>query len=397
MMEAEPRTVWKILRVAAVLPFVTFCGLAAGFTAGVLCVALLSPKAPATRDYVIYWSTAQQLAHHANPYDLDALTRLERAAGMPATYKIGVMRNPPWTLPLVYPLGFLGLRTGWLLWALLLLACFVVSVYMLWILYGRPGNRRYLLGLSFAPALLCLIYGQTSMLALPGLVLFLRWHRARPFLAGISLWLCALKPHLFLPFGIVLVAWVLVTSSYKLVAGAAAAMVASVAITSLIDPMAWTQYMQMAHATGIERGYVPCLSYLLRLWLSPQSIWLQYMPAALGCAWALAYFWPRRRAWDWTVNGGPLMLVSIAAAPYSWIYDQELVIPALMQGAFRTQSRNQLIALASLSALVEIALFRSLSFPPALYLWTYWTAPAWLVWYLISCALSARQSVHDQL
>jgi hypothetical protein len=86
------------------------------------------------------------------------------------------------------------------------------------------------------------------------------------------------------------------------------------------------------------------------------------------------------------------MLVSILTAPYSWVYDQGLVIPALLRGAFLTRSRNLLIALAFLSALVEITLFRSLSYPIVLYLWNYWTAPAWLVWYLIVCN-SDKQSL----
>jgi hypothetical protein len=161
-------------------------------------------------------------------------------------------------------------------------------------------------------------------------------------------------------------------------------MFASCAITFAIDPLAWTQYSQMVHSSGVENEYIPCLSYLLRAWLSPHSIWLQYLPAALGCTWALAYYWPRRHTWNWLVNGSPLMLVSILVAPYSWIYDQGLVIPALLQGAFLTRSRNLLIALAFMSALVEIALFRSLTHPNDIVFWTYWTAPAWLVWYLIA-------------
>jgi hypothetical protein len=303
------------------------------------------------------------------------------------------MRNPPWALPLVYPLGFLSLRVGWVLWALFLLACLVVSVHLLWIIYGRPSNRRYLLGYSFGPALICLIYGQTTLFALLGLVLFLRLHRTRPFLAGISLWLCVLKPHLFLPFCVVLVAWVLVSKSYKLLAGAAVAMAASCAITFAIDPLAWIQYSQFVRLSGIEWEYIPCLSFLLRLWLSPHSIWLQYLPAALGCAWAMFYFWPRRHTWDWMKHGSPLMLVSILVAPYSWIYDQGLVIPALLQGAFSARFRSLLIALAFLSALVEIALFRSLSHYKDLIYWTYWTAPAWLIWYLLATRIKQPERI----
>jgi hypothetical protein len=385
----------KILRAVAPLPFVTVCALAAGFTAGLYCSVLLSPLAPGTRDFIIFWATGQQLTHHDNPYDREAMSRVERAAGLPLAYKVGFMRNFPWTLPLVYPLGFISPRVAWLLWSLLMLACLAVSVRLLWILYGRPRNRRYLLGLSFGPALLCLLYGQTSLFSLLGLVLFLRLHRARPFLAGISLWLCALKPHLFLPFGVVLLAWVLVSRSYKLLAGAVVAMAASCAITFAIDPLAWNQYLQMARASGLERGFVPCLSYLLRDWLSPHAIWLQYLPSALGCAWALSYYWLRRQAWDWMKNGSPLMLVSILTAPYALIYDQGLLIPALLRGAFLTRSRNLLIALAFLSALVEIALYHSLAHPPALFLWTYWTAPAWLIWYIVACAY-AREPQADQ-
>jgi hypothetical protein len=82
------------------------------------------------------------------------------------------------------------------------------------------------------------------------------------------------------------------------------------------------------------------------------------------------------------------MLVSILTAPYTLIYDQGLVIPALLRGALLTRSRNLLIALAFLSALVEISLYRSLAHPPALYLWTYWTAPAWLIWFIVACTPS---------
>ena len=179
-------------------------------------------------------------------------------------------------------------------------------------MYGRPGNRLHWLALSFAPALLCLFVGQTALFALLGLVLFLRLYRDSPFLAGLSLWLCALKPHLFLPFGAVLLAWIVVSKSYRILAGAMAAMAASLALTWLIDPSAWSGYSDMMRASGIEKEFIPCLSVAMRLWLSPRAMWLQYLPAAVACAWALACFWPRRHAWDWSKDGSLLMLVSIA-------------------------------------------------------------------------------------
>jgi hypothetical protein len=279
------------------------------------------------------------------------------------------------------------LRIGSLLWSLLLIGSLVASVFMLWRMYGSVRNRIPLLGLSFGPALVCLIVGQTSLFALLGLVLFLRLHRTRPFLAGMALWLCALKPHLFLPFGVVLLAWVLVSRSYRLVLGGLLALAASSLLIWAVDPLAWTQYAQMMRTSGIEHEFIPCLSIVLRLWISPNHQWVQYVPVCVACMWALTYYWPRRARWDWRTNGSLVMVVSIFAAPYSWLFDQALLVPALLQGVYLTRSRNVLAALATGTALVEVALFCGIWVPSAIYSWTLWAAPAWLGWYLIACYL----------
>lgn len=183
-----------------------------------------------TSDFIAFWATGQQLVHHANPYDVDAITRIEYSAGRPVNRSVMLMRNPPWGLPLAFPLGYLSVRVGSLLWSLALLSCLIVSVRILWRMHGRPSAPLHWLGYSFAPAVLCLMMGQTSLFALLGYVLFLDLHRRRPFLAGLSLWLCALKPHLFLLFGVVLLAWILLSRSYKILAGVAVAIAASLSL-----------------------------------------------------------------------------------------------------------------------------------------------------------------------
>jgi hypothetical protein len=371
----------------AELSIAVVCGLALVLTALFIFAAPFSGQIAGARDFVVYWATGQQLVHHANPYDRDAMSRLERGAGLPATYGIGFMRNPPWGLPLALPLGLIGVRVGTFLWSLLLLACLIVSVRMLWSIHGRPKNYLHWIGLSFAPALVCLIAGQTALFALLGLVLFLRLHRTSPLLAGASLWLCALKPHLFLPFAVVLLAWVAVSRSYRILLGAAAAMVASCAVVYCIDPTAWLGYSEMMRTSGIEKEFIPCLGIVLRLWIRPQATWLQYLPVTLGCVWALGYFWRRRRTWDWLKDGSPLMLVSIFLAPYCWLFDQALAIPALLQGAYLTRSRVLVAVLAFASIFMEAESACGVKLPSAFYLWT---APAWLAWYLLACASSGK-------
>ena len=368
-------------------------GLALVIVALFMCVAPLIGKVAGARDFGFYWATGQQLIHHANPYDVVAMGPIERAAGLPAMYSVGFMRNPPYALPLALPLGLVGLRVGTLLWSLAQLASLAGSVHMLWRMFGRPRNSLHWLAYSFGPAIICLLAGQTAMFALLGLVLFLRLHRTRPFLAGVSLWLCALKPHLFLVFGVVLLAWIVVEGSYKILAGAAVTMAVSFAAAWLIDPRAWSEYSQMMRTGGIEKETIPCLGIALRRWLSPQSLWLQFLPAILGCVWALAYFWPRRHTWDWLKNGSPVMLVSIVLAPFGWLFDQVVAIPALLEGAYLTRSSTMLVVLAIASGLVLIDSVWGVGFFSA---FNFFTAPAWLAWYLIVCALAVRPNAGNQ-
>jgi len=341
----------------------------------------------ASRDFVSYWATGRQLVHRANPNDRDAIKRIESSAGLTVPVVL-IMRNPPWALPIAFPLGFLGLRVAAIVWTLLLLACFLYSIHLLRQLYGSPPNRIHWLAFAFTPALICLTMGQTTLFSLLGLVLFLSLHLRRPFAAGAALWLCALKPHLFLPFAAVLFAWIVISRSYKLLAGAVAALALSTGAAYVIDPRAWADYIRMMRSPAVENDFIPCLADAARHWLLPSAAWLQYLPAALCSIWALFYFWRRRAHWDWLANGSPLMLVSLLVAPYCWFYDQCLAIPALMDAAYATRSRSLLTVLALMLLLADIELGSVRVASP---LWL-WPAPAWFAWYLFARAATANQA-----
>jgi len=363
-------------------------GLALAVTILYICAGPLAGKLSASRDFLSYWATGRQLVQHRNPYDRDAIWSIEHAAGLdPRT--VLIMRNPPWALPIAYPLGLLGLRVSGILWTLLLLACLLISIRILHRLHGSPPNRIHWLGFAFTPAIICITMGQTSLLALLGLVLFLRFHRCHPFLAGAALWLCALKPHLLLPFAVVLAAWIVLTRAWKLLAGFASALAFTSVIATLIDPSSWADYARLMRSPSVENQFIPCLAGALRRWLHPHAVWLQYLPVAVACLWALAYFWRRRAHWDWLSDSSPLILVSLLAAPYLWFYDQCLAIPALLSGAYATRSRKVLAALPLLILATDIELVIVKVITSTLFLWT---IPAWLLWYLI-----ARSTAQEKL
>ena len=334
----------------------------------------------ASRDFVSYWATGQQLVHHANPYDRDAISALEHSAGL-TVQAVLIMRNPPWALPLAYPLGFLGLRVAGILWSLLLLACLLISVRIVRQSARLPSQSHPLARVRIhagidlphhGPDLAVCPAGAGPVSALPSSPI--------PSLPEPRFGSAPSSRICFCPFAAALAAWIVVSRSYKLLAGAAAAIALSSAVAFLIDPGAWPDYIRMMRSPAVENEFIPCLADAMRHWLDPQAAWLQYLPAALCCVWALVYFWRRRAAWDWITNSSPLMLVSLLAAPYCWFYDQGLAIPALLDGAYATRSRNLLaaLALAILVADIEICGVKVIS---PLYLWT---APAWLAWYLFA-------------
>lgn len=59
---------------------------AAGFVIVVLLyVQGLTASAVTERDYIEYWAAGQQLVHHADPYDFQAIYSMERRNGMQTT------------------------------------------------------------------------------------------------------------------------------------------------------------------------------------------------------------------------------------------------------------------------------------------------------------------------
>ena len=239
------------------------------------------------------------------------------------------------------------------------------------------------------PRCFCVILGQTSIFLLLGLALFLRLHKTRPFVAGAALWFCTLKPHLFLPFVLVLLVWIVVSRSYRILLGGLAAFAAGAAVTTCIDPAAWSQYAYYMRTSVVTHEFTPCLGDVLRDSIHPSAEWLAFVPCMVACVWALAWFWPRRHAWDWLENGNLLMLVSLLVAPFGWIFDQTLAIPAVLFAVSRKPSRIWMFALALIYLLIEFQIGFHVELHSRAFLWI---APAWIVWYLFARA-SARKTV----
>jgi glycosyl transferase family 87 len=366
------------LRRALEFVVVAICVLTTSLMLLGIIVLLITGNHPGGRDVISFWAAGRQVASHADPYAADSILRLERTAEFPASAQSLIMRNPPSALALVLPLAAFQPRGASLLWSLLLLASLGLAVHLFWEARGRPPNKLHLLGYCFGPALICVLGGQSGLFALLGLVLFLRLHREHSFLAGMALWFCALKPHLFLPFGVVMLLWVAQRRKYGVLAGTAVALAASSALAMWLDPAVWRQYFHMMHSPNIQAEFIPTLGYGLRRAVRPGAVWLQYLPAMIGCCWAVYFFRGRRERWDWMEDGALVMLVSLLVSPYAWVTDHAIVIPALLAGAYRA-TLAQIAVLAVASSLLDIGqLLGNTMHSPSYIL----VPPFWLGWYL---------------
>lgn len=371
---ASKRNPWRILAAASIIA--AGCALLTAVH-----LLTLDNKVVTGRDFIQYWVVGSQLLHHQNPYDVQAILNLEWKLGMDSR-EPRVTLSPPVAFFAVMPLGLVSPKTGFILWWFLNMGCLSVAIWMLWRLHGRPDNRFHLFGYVFTPALVCLWAGQLSIFFLLGIVVFLTFYESRPAIAGAALAPCALKPHLFLVFALVLLLWVIGHRSYRVLAGFSATLLATCAGTVCFDFQVWSQYFRMMSSTRILQVFVPTFGVALRFLIDRNALWLQFVPFAIGATWAIYYYWTRRGHWRWMDQGPLLLLVSTACAPYGAFTDECILLPFILAGLYRTgSSPRAILPLLLINGIAFVEVIEQVNIMSPYYLWT---SPAWLAWYLFA-------------
>ncbi|HEY4359015.1 MAG TPA: glycosyltransferase family 87 protein [Acidobacteriaceae bacterium] len=344
--------------------------------------AVLDSRQIGQHDFIEYWSSGRLALQHKNPYDSHAIAALEGPANPLLGTRALIMGNPPWTLPLLVPFARPPLFAGFVLWFCLSGISLFWSVRMIGRLNNKQASMLDLLGYTFAPALVCLATGQMTILLLVGVVGFFLFHRTRPVLAGACLWLCLLKPHLFLPFACVLVLWIISRKRYSVLGGIFGAGLLTSVAAMWFDPHVWGHYFAMMRTERLDLIQLPCLSIVLRQAFAPHVPWIQWVPVCAGSIWAVYFFITRKEDWNWIQHGPVLILVSMVVAPYTWLTDQTIALPALLYAVYRTRSRVAIGVLALGNAAVELALFNKQS--PLFSRVAGLSSLFWLAWYLVT-------------
>ncbi len=351
------------------------------FGISILSLSLRSTGNAAHKDFIAYWAAGHLLVEHGNPYDTTAVLKLERSAGFVLAEPI-FMRNPPYALLLAAPLGFMGPNFGAVFWSLLIVASVVVSIRLLRVLHGSAEDSCHLLGYLFAPVLSCIVLGQTSAFVLLGLTVFFTVHGKRPVLAGISLLLLTIKPHLFCALGVTLVAWLITRKQYRTIGACCLGLIGCSFATLAFFPSVWTDYWNVLAAAQAESQLIPTVSAMFRLTVGRGAAWTQFVPAALACVWAVYYFWRQKARWDWMLHGSFVLLVSVLTAPYSWLPDEVVVLPAILGTLYAKGNINSiLIWFGVLDGIALLAVVAGVQVGSGFYIWT---TTAWLGWFSYS-------------
>jgi len=340
----------------------------------------------ANRDSIQYWATGRMLVEHRSPFDLDEVLKLQQSQGYQADRGL-VSRIPPWTIPVMLPFGLLNPYWTWFLIVTFSAAALVASTRLGWALFGNNETRAsdcYLSSYLFAPVLACFKTGQIDLFIVLGLLLFLRWHKNRLFLAGAALWLPFVKPHLFAVFGIVCIFWIFQRRQWTILTGFAITLALSVAAAIALDHSLFTHYLANVRGQAIDAEFIPSLAGLLRLLTAPHVWWVQFVPLGLGVAWAV-WFWFRHRGhWCWISHGLTVLLVSVLVSPYSFFHDEVVLLPALFQAAvwmFRrsTWPSAALWILGALNSVLLVMVVVNMSLASGAYVWSGLVWAAWFV------------------
>ncbi|TFH35433.1 MAG: DUF2029 domain-containing protein [Anaerolineales bacterium] len=221
------------------------------------------------------------------------------------------LRNPPWSLIPVFPLGLLSFRSSW---AILTLATIGIEV----IAVPRELTKRvYLLVTIFLvtsyPSLRTIADGNVEVLPIAGVLLTLFGYRTRrPWLMAIGLLVASAKPQETWLLIVILALFVLRTWPLKRILPAALGISVVLAVSMILIGREWIDAL-----IGIEaRGSImdmSLLSSLARLRLPPiviWGIWITIFCITLYVTFATGSFVDHRKA-------GLLITASLLLAPYA--------------------------------------------------------------------------------
>lgn len=340
-------------------------------------------------DFTAYWASARLLIDGQNPYQADQILALQTSTGWTAKVP-NVMYSPPWILPFVLPFALENYVCGKLLWLLFMFIITLICSVWLWQFYGGKKENGYcslLAPLIYTPLYFCLVSGQIVPLILLGLVGFLHCEKQKKwFLAGIFVCLLGIKPQDTYLFLLALLFWIFYKKQWGILLGAVFTTLITATIPILYNPDIFFQYYtEILSHSYLYDWETPTLGYWLRSLLGKEEHFLQYLPAIVGTAWFVYYWYRNYVKWEWAEQVPILIFMSLMTTPYVWVNDYVLLLVAIIQASvwiidnpLRPYSKFMIFIYVIINLMAWITAFTVRSEK-----WIIWMVPALFVNYLL--------------
>ncbi len=361
---------------------------------------LARPQYFRSDDFMPYWAGGKLNLSGENPYDAQLKEQVQIAAGgQPSSqYPVAIFLNPPWTLPLVMPFSLIGYPISRMVWLLFSITCLILSATYLWRYYGGSPKENWLAWVAvilFAPTISLLEDGQIAFLLLLGLVGFLYFSvsQENDWAGGAALALVSIKPQVLYLVWVAILFWVIKQRRWKILVGCFLTIFALTALALHFNPQVISQYLAMMQTSYLPDLATPTIgAYLRFFWLGVDKFWLQFIPPLAGVIWFSYYWLKKRNSWSWALGLPILLLVSQVTAPYTYTYDQVVLLPAILlavQWLNKDWKRWPTVIMAVvfiIISILDLTLHIKLND-----FWFVWLAPALLAWYLMVQYLDQKE------
>jgi hypothetical protein len=295
-------------------------------------------------DFKGYWSASHVLLDQNDPFDEIRLDSVQQQIA-PGGVRVYTW-NPPWTLVLLLPVAALPYQTAAQIWLVLNLAILAgVGGWFWYRITGRRDGRSItmamLVTVLFPPSLAAVAEGQVAPWVLLGVIGFeWFWQRRQFASAGAISLLALIKPQITfvtVAYGV----WSsLIHRRWRFFGGMAAMCLLSLLVVTALFPCWMDSYWHSLTTRSLTQWQTPTLGSVLYTMRSEN--WVRFA----GLATILFVPWLTKR---WDKLGSATMLVeslllSAIAAPFSWSYDQIVLLPAILQMlAWRRQIPHSIV------------------------------------------------------
>lgn len=290
----------------------------------VLLFPVALPAGAGDMDLQAYWGSAYLFAHRQDFSDAEALGEAQRTLANRTRPDTQYAWFSPIGNVILLPFTLIPFTRLVYYWLVLNVVVFFYSAVLIW----EQADKRIWIPLAavfgFALTVISLVFGQINSLEVLGLALFLSLGRSkRHYLAGGSLVLTTIKPHLVILTLPILFLDLLRKREWKTLAGFFIALGFCVVVLFAFYPP-WIQSSWNVIASGMNTvRETPNLNGLLVLvgeFTLGKLLWLFALAAGIAWWWRRGQNWDRRAFIDISVT------VGLIVSPIGWSYDQVMLI-----------------------------------------------------------------------